>query len=137
MKQDQLTADQIEALLSAASNARANAYAPYSRFAVGAAVLTERGTIFTGCNIENASYSATMCAERVAVFNALNAGHKSIKAVAVVADVPGQIAPCGVCRQVIAQFGSNADVIMANTKGQRDIQNMKDLLPFKFELPKG
>lgn len=122
-------------LLSAALEARERGYAPYSSFKVGAAVLTEKGEIFTGCNIENASYSATVCAERVAVFKALSAGHNSIKAIAVVADYPEPVSPCGICRQVIAEFGPNVDVLMANTKGETRTANMKQLLPSTFKLP--
>jgi len=129
------TSVNIEVLLTAALQAREKAYAPYSNFPVGAALLTEDGQIFTGCNIENASYAATVCAERVAVFKAVSAGQKSIKVLCIVADLPQPIPPCGICRQVISEFGPNAEVVMANTKNQLQTTTMKELLPFAFELP--
>ena len=136
MNRKQLSPDSAKALLDAARKARKEAYAPYSKFAVGAAVLTENGEVFTGCNIENASYGATICAERVAIFKAISAGHKLIKSLAVVADHPEPIAPCGICRQVMSEFGPDADVFMANTKGHTRTANMKELLPIAFELQK-
>ena len=135
MHMNQLTPDTAQALLTAALRAREKAHAPYSNFAVGAAVLTEDGEVFTGCNVENASYGATVCAERVAIFKAVSAGHKSIKALCVVADLPQPVSPCGICRQVIAEFGRNAEVVMANTKDQIQTANMKELLPLGFEFP--
>lgn len=134
-----LSDDVRNRLLGAALEARKLAYAPYSGdlkvgFKVGAAVLTEDGNIFSGCNIENASFGATICAERVAVFKAVCEGHRKIRAVAVVADNPQPIVPCGMCLQVISEFGRNADIIIANTKGDAELTNMKKLLPriFKF-----
>lgn len=122
-------------LLEAAKQARKNAYAPYSGdFKVGAAVLTEDGNIFEGCNVENSSFGATICAERVAVFKAVCEGHRKIRAVAVVAESPHPIPPCGVCLQVISEFGSDADVIMANTAGEVTVSNMKQLLPLNFRF---
>jgi cytidine deaminase len=121
-------------LISAAAQARENAYAPYSRFKVGAAVLAEDGRIFTGSNVENASYGATMCAERSAIFGAISAGARKIKALAVIADYPKPVPPCGMCRQVLAEFGSDIDVVMANTAGQKRMENIATLLPLAFEL---
>lgn len=122
-------------LLAIATEAREHAYAPYSNdFKVGAAVLTEDGSIFSGCNIENASYGATICAERVAVFKAVCDGHRKIRALAVIADDLQPIAPCGMCLQVISEFGQDADVIMANTKGDVELTNMKKLLPRNFKF---
>ncbi|MBI3285532.1 MAG: cytidine deaminase [Burkholderiales bacterium] len=122
-------------LLSEARKAREQAYAPYSgNFKVGAAVLTENGEIFSGCNVENASFGATICAERVAVFKAVAAGYRRIRAVAVIAETPEPVPPCGMCRQVIAEFGGDADVLMANTAGNFRISNMRELLPGVFEF---
>lgn len=135
MEKNEKLVDPAQALLNAALEAREQAHAPYSNFAVGAAVLTASGEVFTGCNIENASYGATVCAERVAVFKAISAGHKSIKALAVVADLPEPIAPCGICRQVMAEFGQDAIVVMANTKRQIRTADMRELLPTAFVLP--
>lgn len=130
-----LDADLRERLLSEARKAREQAYAPYSgNFRVGAAVLTESGEIFSGCNVENASFGATVCAERVAVFKAVAAGHRRIEAVAVIAEMPEPVPPCGICRQVIVEFGSDAEVIMGNTAGDRRISNMRELLPSVFEF---
>jgi cytidine deaminase len=124
-----------EKLVSEARGAREQAYAPYSHdFKVGAAVLTEEGEIFTGCNIENASFGATICAERVAVFKAVASGHRSIRAVAVIADTPDPISPCGICRQVIAEFGADADILMANTAGDTRVSGMRELLPAAFRF---
>ena len=123
-------------LLLAAAEVREQAYAPYSGgFKVGAAVLTEEEEIFSGCNVENASFGATICAERVAVFKAISEGHRKIQAVAIVAESQNLVPPCGMCLQVISEFGDDADVIIANTVGDVTFCNMKDLLPraFKFE----
>ena len=130
-----LSDDVRNRLLEAAEQARKNAYAPYSGgFKVGAAVLTEDGNIFGGCNVENSSFGATICAERVAVFKAVCEGHRKIRAVAVVVDSPHPIPPCGVCLQVISEFGPDADVMMANTTGEVTVSNMKQLLPLSFRF---
>jgi cytidine deaminase len=122
-------------LISEAGKARELAYADYSgNFKVGAAALTEEGEIFTGCNIENASFGATICAERVAVFKAVASGHRSIRAVAVIADTPDPISPCGICRQVIAEFGADAEILMANTAGDTRVSGMQELLPAAFKF---
>jgi cytidine deaminase len=124
-----------ENLLAAARTTRDAAYAPYSgNFKVGAAVLTADGRIFTGCNIENASFGATMCAERVAIFAAVAAGQRQIKALAVIADTPQPVAPCGLCRQVLQEFGPDCLVIMANLKGEYQAAMMAQLLPHAFEF---
>jgi len=130
-----LSKDIRSRLIEAAEQARKNAYAPYSgNFKVGAAVLTEDGSIFNGCNVENSSFGATICAERVAVFKAVCEGHRKIRAVAVVVESPHPIPPCGVCLQVISEFGADADVIMANTAGEVTVSNMKQLLPLIFRF---
>ena len=124
-------------LLDQARRAREHAYAPYSRFTVGAAVLTATGRIFSGCNIENASLGATICAERVAIFRAVAAGHRDLTALAVIADTPEPVAPCGLCRQVLAEFNPDCLVLMANTAGRTRLANLKELLPLGFRWPPG
>lgn len=123
-----------ETLLQKAKEARKNAYARYSGMTVGAAVLTEDGQIYTGCNVENISYGATMCAERVAVFKAVSEGYDKIIAIAVVADLPNPISPCGMCLQVLNEFGRNATVLMANTTGDMRLSSVEELLPNEFKL---
>lgn len=131
----QLDTKSILNLLAAARQAREAAYAPYSGFKVGAAVLTADGHIFTGCNIENASFGATVCAERVAIFTAVAAGQRQIKALAVIADTPQPVSPCGLCRQVLAEFSPDCQVIMANLAGEYQILTLEQLLPSAFKLP--
>ena len=125
----------IQELLAAARQARNAAYAPYSHFPVGAAVLTADGQIFTGCNIENASFGATICAERVAIFSAVAAGQHHFQALAVIADTPQPVAPCGLCRQVLAEFSPDCLVIMANLTGDHQVLTLDQLLPFAFTFP--
>jgi cytidine deaminase len=119
-------------LIDSATSARNHAYAPYSKFKCGAAVLTASGKIYSGCNVENASYGMTNCAERTAIFKAVSEGETKIKAVAVVADVPDFDAPCGACRQVIFEFGPDADIIMANLTRKHKIEKIRSLLPYAF-----
>jgi cytidine deaminase len=115
-------------LLTLAKTARLNAYAPYSKFLVGAAVLCEGGHVFTGCNVENLSYGLTNCAERVAIGAMVAAGHRKILHVVVVADTDQPISPCGACRQVLAEFG-DFPVTLANLKGQMLEFKLSELLP--------
>lgn len=122
----------LDALVAAARTARARAYAPYSRFAVGAAVRTADGQVFPGCNIENAAYPATICAERVAITTAWASGARDIVALAVIADTAGPVAPCGTCRQVIAELAPTALIILANTAGARQHTTAAELLPGAF-----
>jgi len=117
-----------------AVTARQRAYAPYSRFMVGAAVRTEGGAIFGGCNVENASYGLTVCAERVAVFAAVAAGHRRITDVVVVTDASPPSAPCGACRQVLGEFGPSARVVAFNGRGERWESTVGELLPRSFGL---
>ena len=124
----------VENLLAAARTARDAAYAPYSNFPVGAAVLTADGRIFTGCNIENASFGATMCAERVAIFTAVAAGQKQIKALAVIADAPQPAIPCGLCLQVLAEFSRQCRIITANLMEEYRLFDLEQLLPHAFEF---
>ena len=126
-----MTELEIQKLMDCAIKARENAYSPYSHFAVGAALLCEDGTLYEGCNIENASYGLTNCAERTAIFKAVSEGHTTFKALAVVADTEGPCAPCGACRQVMAEFKIPL-IIMGNLMGNIKIVTMEELLPFSF-----
>ncbi|HVH32066.1 MAG TPA: cytidine deaminase [bacterium] len=119
------------ALISAAGRARGAAYAPYSRFRVGAAVRTASGAVYTGANIENASYGLSHCAERVAIHKAVSEGHRRLEAIAVVADGPSPAMPCGACRQVMAEFGVRR-VIVATPAGRRRVRTLRQLLPEPF-----
>ena len=120
-----------ESLIEKALEAKKNAYVPYSNFQVGAAIEVEDGSIYSGCNIENASYTPSICAERTAIFKAISEGKKEIKKIAVVGD--GDMTyPCGVCRQVIREFGKNAEIIVANSKEDYKVYTLEDLLPHSF-----
>ena len=126
-----MTELEIQKLMECAIKARENAYSPYSHFAVGAALLCEDGTLYEGCNIENVSYGLTNCAERTAIFKAVSEGHIKFKALAVVADTEGPCAPCGACRQVMAEFKIPL-IIMGNLMGNIKIVTIEELLPFSF-----
>lgn len=126
-----MTELEIQKLMDCAIKARENAYSPYSHFAVGAALLCEDGTLYEGCNIENVSYGLTNCAERTAIFKAVSEGHIKFKALAVVADTEGPCAPCGACRQVMAEFKIPL-IIMGNLMGNIKIVTIEELLPFSF-----
>lgn len=126
-----MTELEIQKLMDCAIKARENAYSPYSHFAVGAALLCEDGTLYEGCNIENASYGLTNCAERTAIFKAVSEGHIKFKALAVVADTEGPCAPCGACRQVMAEFKIPL-IIMGNSMGNIKIVTIEEVLPFSF-----
>jgi len=118
-------------LIASAKMAQKAAYAPYSKFKVGAALLGKSGRIFTGCNVENASYGLACCAERNAVFKALSEGEREFLAIAIVSDSPEPTAPCGACRQVLNEFAPDISVIMPGKK--RTIKTtLKKLLPFAF-----
>jgi len=125
--------DSEKALVNAAKAARENAHAPFSGFRVGAAVRTKAGRIFTGCNVENASYGLTICAERVAIFKALSEGERGFEAVAVVADTDNLTPPCGACRQIIWEFCGDVPVIMANLKDKVETEMSGTLLPRAFD----
>ena len=122
-----------ESLIQAAADVRENAYAPFSDFRVGSALETDDGEVITGCNVESASYGLTVCAERVAIWKAISQGKRKIKHIAVVADTEELTPPCGVCRQIIWEFGGDIPVILANLKGRRETVQMKDLLPRAFD----
>ncbi|QII49863.1 cytidine deaminase [Bacillus paralicheniformis] len=120
-------------LIAEALKAREFAYVPYSKFKVGAALLTEDGKLYKGCNIENAAYSLCNCAERTALFKAYSEGEKSFKMLAVAADTPGPVSPCGACRQVISELCSaNMPVILTNLNGQIKEMTVQELLPGAF-----
>jgi cytidine deaminase len=120
------------ALLAQAIEARRKAYAPYSRFAVGAAVLTASGKVFHGCNIENAAYGVACCAERTGLFSAWAAGEREIVAIAVVADTERPASPCGSCRQVIFELAPEARVVLGNLRGEIEPTTPQALLPGGF-----
>src|SRR3989304_6951189 len=122
----------MEDLLAEAKIVRKKAYAPYSNFKVGAAVLTIDGKIFTGCNVENSSYGLSICAERSAISNAISSGYKKFTKIAVVTDSEPPASPCGACRQVIFEFGDDIEVIMANLKGDIKIMKIDELLKDGF-----
>lgn len=120
-------------LIKEALDAREMAYVPYSTFKVGAALLTKDGAVYKGCNIENAGYSMTNCAERTAFFKAVSEGAKDFVKLAVVADTEGPVSPCGACRQVISEFcDPSMEVILTNLKGDTQVTTVADLLPGAF-----
>ena len=134
---DEQTDEQLAAaqtLINAARAARERAVAPFSHFRVGAAVETEDGKLYTGCNIESASYGLTVCAERVAIWKALSEGERRFKRLAVVADTDQLTPPCGTCRQIIWEFCRDATVIFANLRGDKESFRMSELLPRAFDV---
>ena len=130
-KETHITEQEIQKLIERAIVAREKTYSPYSHFGVGAALLCEDGVIYEGCNIENASYGLTNCAERTAIFKAVSEGRTKFKALAVVADTEGPCAPCGACRQVISEF-EIPRIIMANLRGDYTVVELEGLLPFRY-----
>ena len=116
-------------LIQAASGARRQAYAPYSNFAVGAAVQCKSGNVFVGSNIENISYGLTICAERIAMGSAVAAGEREFVAIAVVADTTEPIVPCGACRQFLAEFAPDLIIVSATVRGDQKVENLSHLLP--------
>lgn len=124
-----------EQLISVAAQARLNAYVPYSKFAVGVALLTKSEKVYTGCNIENASYGLTCCAERVAIFKAVSEGETDFSAIAIIGETESPISPCGACRQVMAEFFQNdVAIYLANLDGDIASTTIEELLPFSFKL---
>ena len=123
----------MDPLLEAALGAREYALAPYSKFKVGAAVEDEHGRIHTGCNIENATYGLTMCAERVAVFKALSEGVRRFRRIAVAADTATLTPPCGACRQIMWEFCGDAEVLLVNLDGKTENLRMRELFPRAFD----
>jgi len=120
-------------LIQAARAARERAFAPYSRFKVGAALEAADGTIITGCNVENSTYGLTVCAERVAVLKAVSDGYRAFRRIAVVADTQAPTPPCGPCRQFLWEFCGDIDVILANLTEDKGHHRLKDLLPLPFD----
>jgi len=120
-------------IIRAATAARENAHAPFSHFKVGAALVTANDEIITGCNVENASYGLTMCAERVAIFKAISEGEKNFVKICVVADTETLTPPCGACRQIIWEFCGDIEVLMANLRGETATHQMSELLPKAFD----
>lgn len=119
-------------LIAAARAARERAYVPYSHFPVGAALLADDGTLYTGCNIENASFGLTNCAERTTIFKMVSEGRRRFTAIAVIGDTDGPCSPCGACRQVMSEFGPDARVILTNLKGDTLVTSVRELLPGAF-----
>lgn len=122
-----------EALVAAARAARTHAVADFSGFQVGAALETDTGEIFTGCNVENATYGLTVCAERVAIFKALSEGRRTFRRIVVVADTADPTPPCGACRQIIWEFCGDVEVTLANLQQVTRTLRMKELLPLPFD----
>jgi cytidine deaminase len=125
--------DHLQQLIDAAATARERAFAPYSDFQVGSAVETADGKVFTGCNIESATYGLTMCAERVAIWKAVSEGETSFTRIAVVVDTEELTPPCGSCRQIIWEFCGDIPVTMANLHGKVETMQMSELLPKAFD----
>lgn len=123
----------VSELIRAAREARRRAHAPYSRFKVGAALETADGTVITGCNIENASWGLTMCAERVALFTALSEGHRRFRRIVVVTSAPSPTPPCGACRQLLWEFGGDLEVVLATPRREMARHRLRDLLPLPFD----
>ena len=119
-------------LVQGAIEAKESAYAPYSNFRVGAALLTKKGNVYFGCNVENRSYGLTVCGERVAMQNAVSAGERKFEALAVATDSEDFVPPCGACRQVIWEFSKDLRVILTNRKGETKTTKIQDLLPTPF-----
>ena len=119
-------------LIEKAITARDKACAEFSNFKVGAVILTDSGKIYNGCNVESSSYGLTICAERVALFNALSNGDKTIKKVVVIADTVSPVSPCGACRQLLADYAIDAEVLLVNMKGETKETTVAELLPYNF-----
>ena len=125
--------EDFESLIEAAKHARSQSVAPFSNFLVGAAVRAANGKVYTGCNIESASYGLTVCAERIAIWKALSEGERQFTELAIVADTETLTPPCGTCRQIIWEFARNATIVFANLNGQTDKFQIADLLPRAFD----
>jgi cytidine deaminase len=121
-------------LIQEAKKARGNAYAPYSKFKVGAALLTKKDKVYTGANVENSSYGLSMCAERVALFGAVSSGEKEFSKLAIVADTKEPVTPCGACRQILLEFCDDLEIISATIKGKIKRYTLKELYPFPFKV---
>jgi cytidine deaminase len=128
MKPEQIVDD----LIKQALEVRENAYAPYSELSVGAALLGKSGRVYTGCNVENISYGLTICAERVAILKAISEGERDFEAIAIIADMEVPVPPCGACRQVLAEFSPEINVIMVNLSRQKNVMQLSELFPEPF-----
>lgn len=128
-----MTETEIQRLVDEAKIARDCSLSPFSNFCVGAAIETEEGQIYTGCNIESASFGLTVCAERVAIWKALSEGERKFKRIAIVADTDPLTPPCGTCRQIIWEWCRNTTVILANLRGLIEVLEMRELLPRAFD----
>ncbi|MGD1094073.1 MAG: cytidine deaminase [Bryobacteraceae bacterium] len=120
-------------LAAAAIQAREHAHAPFSHFRVGAALLDAAGRIHTGCNVENATYGLTLCAERVAVFKAISEGARAFTRIAIAADTEKLTTPCGACRQILWEFCSDIEIVLVNLRGASETMRLKELLPRAFD----
>lgn len=120
-------------LIAAARKVREQAVAPFSHFKVGAAIETDDGAVIAGCNVENATYGLTVCAERVAIFKALSEGHRKFKRIAVVADAVDPTPPCGACRQILWEFGGDLEIILADLQRETGRYRLRGLLPLPFD----
>jgi len=123
----------VNSLIEAALQVRERAHAPFSKFKVGAALLGEDGQIYTGCNVENATYGLTVCAERVAVFKAVSEGVRKFRRIVVVADTNVLTPPCGACRQILWEFCGDIEVILTNLQGKTESLRLKELFPRPFD----
>ncbi len=123
----------MDALAQAALQVRENAHAPFSKFRVGAALEDDSGRVHTGCNVENATYGLTMCAERVAVFKAISEGARKFRRIAVAADTDRLTPPCGACRQILWEFCGDIDLILTNPRGKTETYRLSDLFPRPFD----
>jgi cytidine deaminase len=128
-----LSEESLQELLETAKVARLKSIAPFSNFLVGAAVKTEDGKVYIGCNIESASYGLTVCAERVAIWKALSEGERHFTELAIVADTESLTPPCGTCRQIIWEFAKNATIVLGNLHGETQVVSIRELLPRAFD----
>lgn len=128
-----MSEESLQQLIERAKQARLQSIAPFSNFLVGAAVKTNEGKVYTGCNVESASYGLTVCAERVAIWKALSEGERQFTELAIVADTESLTPPCGTCRQIIWEFAKNATIMLGNLRGETQIVSIRELLPRAFD----
>ena len=128
-----MSEESLRELLESAKAARLRSIAPFSNFLVGAAVKTDEGKVYIGCNVESASYGLTVCAERVAIWKALSEGERQFTELAIVADTDTLTPPCGTCRQIIWEFAKNATIVLGNLQGETQIVSIRELLPRAFD----
>ena len=128
-----MSEESLQELVETATTARLRSIAPFSNFLVGAAVRTEEGKVYIGCNVESASYGLTVCAERVAIWKALSEGERKFTELAIVADTESLTPPCGTCRQIIWEFAKNATIVLGNLHGETQVVSIRELLPRAFD----